>query len=381
MLMFPSTRRPHLARNKDEVRAIREQRAVKSFRAAADRIVRQESAMPSVVSRLLTTPIVSPRRIATDADEWSIRLAALAALGQYDALTFVVDGSARARYAHNVADDPLGDDATRVAVEETRRSGSTVQTHTAIRLADDRVAAAVMVAPFAATETASGVLIALRAGRSFAATDALTASDISDLVALEVAREALAERDQKHRQQAFALYELSRLALFGERLAETLQDTSVLVTTAFDNDVAQIWLLASDGALELRAAYPNEDLRPERLRPAEYPAFAESLHQQRLVRIGQGALRPWVPAETKELFVVPLVDGARTLGVLVLGRAAERYEDADEEMAGMLGRFIARVVSRAAAASYREAEGRTEAPTREADPHREWAEEPQLTPS
>jgi hypothetical protein len=50
-------------------------------------------------------------------------------------------------------------------------------------------------------------------------------------------------------------------------------------------------------------------------------------------------------------------------------------------MAGMLGRFIARVVSRAAAASYREAEGRTEAPTREADPHREWAEEPQLTPS
>jgi hypothetical protein len=60
---------------------MRDQRAVKSFRAAADRIVRQESAMPSVVSRLLTTPVAAARRIASDADEWPIRLAALAGLG------------------------------------------------------------------------------------------------------------------------------------------------------------------------------------------------------------------------------------------------------------------------------------------------------------
>jgi GAF domain-containing protein len=363
------------------VSAITEQRAVKSFREAADRIVRQESAMPSVVSRLLTTPNVSRHRIATEADEWSIRLAALSALGQYDALTFVVDGPARARYAHNVANDPLGDDATRIAVEETRRSGSTVQTRTAIRLADDRVAAAVMVAPLIATETVSGVLIALRAGRSFAATDALTATDISDLVALEFAREAAADRDQKHRRQAYALYELSRLALFGERMSETLRDVTGLVTSAYDNDLAQIWLLASDGDLELRAAYPGEDPHRERLRPSEFAAFAESLHQQRLVRIGQGALRPWVPAETRELFVVPLVDGARTLGVLVLGRAAVRYQDADEEVAGMLGRFIARVVSHAAAVGVREDERATDVASREPDADREWAEEPQLTRS
>jgi len=377
MLIFPSTRRWHVARDKDEVSAIRDQRAVKSFRAAADRIVRQESAMPSVVSRLLTTPIVSRRRIASDADEWSIRLAALAALGQYDALTFLVDGPTRAQYAHNVADDPLGDAASRTAVEESRRSGSTVQTHTALRLADDRVAGAAMVAPLVATEGVTGVLIALRAGRSFAATDAVTALDISGLVALEVAREVLAERDQKHRRQAFALYELSRLALFGERMSETLQDVTVLVTSAFDNDVAQIWLLAPDGALELRAAYPDEDLRFPRLRPAEHAAFAEALHQRRLVRIGQGALRPWVPAETRELFVVPLADGVRSVGVLVLGRAADRYEDADEEIAGVLGRFIARVVSRTGG----EDERRTDAPALEPEADRDWADEPQLTRS
>ena len=380
MLMFPSTRRRHLARKKVEVSAIREQRAVKSFRAAADRIVRQESATPSVVNRLLTTPIVARRQIATDADVWSIRLAALASLGQYDALTFVVDGGARSRYAHNVNDDVLADTQTRAAIEESRRSGSTVQSLTAIRLGDGRLAAAAMVAPLVATEAVSGVLIALRAGRSFAATDAVTAHDVSDVIALEVAREAFGERDERHRRQAFALYELSRLALFGERMTDTLQDVTVLVTSAFDNDVAQIWLLAEDGALELRAAHPQKDLRYERLRPSEHPAFAESLHQQRLVRIGQGALRPWVPAETTDLFVVPLADGARTVGVLVLGRAQEGYEDADEEVAGVLGRFIARVVSRAVTMA-RNDERRSQAttPVRIAD--QEWAEEPQLTRS
>jgi GAF domain-containing protein len=95
------------------------------------------------------------------------------------------------------------------------------------------------------------------------------------------------------------------------------------------------------------------------------------------VRIGQGALRPWVPAETRELFVVPLADGARSLGVLVLGRTRERYEDADEDMAGVLGRFIARLVSRTATG---EREGRRQdlVLAREPDPDREWVDERQL---
>jgi GTP-sensing pleiotropic transcriptional regulator CodY len=312
-------------------------------------------------------------------DEWSIRLAALAALAQYDALTFLVDGPARARHAHNVADDPLTDTATRSAIQETQRSGSTVQTMTAIRLSDDRVASAAMVAPLVATEEVSGVLIALRVGRSFAATDALTASGISELIALEVAREMLAGRDEKHRRQAFAFYELARLALFGERRSETLQDVTALVTGAFENDIAQIWLFAPDGALELRAAAPPNDVRFERMFPSEHDALAEALHQRRLVRIGRGALRPWVPAETRELFIVPLAERARSLGVLVLGRTDERYEDADEELAGVLGRYIARLISRAAAGDQVD-ERRAQEVTREPDADRDWAE-PQLTRS
>jgi len=331
-----------------------------------------------MASRLLTTPVVARRRIASEADEWSIRLAALAALGQYDALTFLVDGPARTRYAHNVVDDLLGDAATRTAFEETRRTGSTVQTQTAIRLADDRIASAAMVAPLVATEEVSGVLIALRAGRSFAAADALTASGISELVALEVAREVLSERDEKHRRQAFAFYELSRLALFGERISDILKDVTTLVTSAFENDVAQIWLLAADDVLELHTAHPHGELHFERMLPSEHDALAEALHQRRVVRIGQGALRSWVPAETRELFVVPLADGARNLGVLVLGRAHQRYEDTDEELAGVLGRFIARLISRAPGRE-REDERRTQVVVAEPEADREWAEEPQLT--
>jgi hypothetical protein len=373
MLMFP-TRFGQISRATREVSAIREPRVAKSFRAAGDRIVRQESAMPSVVSRLLTPSIATRPQIAGDADEWSIRLAALAMLGQYDALTFLVDGAAR-RKGHNLVDDPLADDATRAAVEETRRSGATVQTHTTIRLADDRVAGAAMIAPLA-IEAVTGVLVALRVGRSFAAADALTASGVSELVSLELAHEAVAMRDEAHRRQAFALYELARVSLFGEGLLETLQDVTVLLTGVLDHDLAQIWLFDPDGALELSAARPREHLRFEQMEASEHDALAQALHQQRLVRIGHGALRPWVPAETRELIVVPLADRERTLGALVLGRARQRYEEADEDLAGVLGRFVSRLVVKARLD--REI-GEPDPPAQASD--REWADERELTRS
>jgi GAF domain-containing protein len=357
------------------VSAIREPRAAKSFRAAGDRIVRQESAMPSVVSRLLTPSIVAKREIASDADEWSTRVAALASLGQYDALAFLIDGDDR-RYRYNVDDDPVADAATRAAVEETRRSGATVQTQTTVRLADDRVAATAMIAPLVAREGVTGVLVALRAGRSFTATDALTAAGVSDLVSGELARERLARRDDGHSRQAYALYELARLALFGEHLLETLQDVTGLLTSALDHDLAQIWLFEPGGALELAAARPRENLRFEQMHAADHEALAEAVHQQRLVRIGQGALRPWVPAGTRELIVAPLADRGRSLGALVLGRTQERYEQADEELAGVLGRFISRLITKATV----EEKPADTAPA-ELERDRDWANEPQLTRS
>ncbi|TMD55831.1 MAG: GAF domain-containing protein [Chloroflexi bacterium] len=234
-----------------------------------------------------------------------------------------------------------------------------------------------MVAPLVATDTVSGVLIALRVGRSFAAADALTASGVSELLSLDLARETAALRDAVHRRQAFALYELARLVLFGERLSETLHDVTALLTSSLDHDLAQIWLFGSAGALELIAARPHENLRFEQMLPSEHDALAHALHQRRLVRIGQGALRPWVSAEIRELIVVPLADRARSVGALVLGRAQNRYENSDEELASVLGRFIGRLIARAAAVDHN-------APRREsaeADALREWQEAPQLAGS
>ena len=299
-------------------------------------------------------------------------------LGQYDALTFIVDGAAR-RQAYNVVDDLLADDAIRAAVEETRRSGATVQTQTTIHLADDRVAGAAMIAPLVAIETVAGVLVALRVGRSFAAADALSASGISELVSLELAREAVAVRDEAHRRQAFALYELARLSLFGEELSGTLQDVTVLLTSALDHDLAQIWLFEPDGALELSAARPRENLRFEQMNLSEHDALAQAVHQQRIVRVGHGGLRPWVPAETRELIVVPLTDRARSIGALVLGRVRKRYEESDEELAGVLGRFISRLVVKAMLEREVTEPSEPAAPAPDAD--RDWADEPQLTRS
>src|SRR2546428_600928 len=78
-----------------------------------------------------------------------------------------------------------------------------------------------------------------------------------------------------------------------------------------------------------------------------------------------------------ELFVVPLTDGGRGLGALVLGRTEGRYEGAEEELAGVLGRFIARLVSRAATRD-RGDERRSQVVVPEPEVDREWAEEPQL---
>ena len=335
--------------------------------------------MPTVVSRLLTPSIDARPSVTSETDEWSVRLAALAALGQYDALTVVADRAARAN-GYNVRDDPVGDPATRTAIEETRRSGATVQAQTALRLADDRVAGSAMIAPLVATDGIGGVLIALRVGRAFTASDALTATGVSKLVSLELVRESVVRDDDGPRRQAFALYELARLALFGERLLETLQDVTVLLTGSLDHDLAQIWLFDPDGALELWAARPSEHLRFEQMHASEHEALAQALHQQRLVRIGHGALRPWVPAETRELIVVPLTDRTQSLGALVLGRAHERYGSADEELAGVLARFIGRLVARAAATESENSQRtRHSAPAPRRD--HEWEDEPQLTGS
>jgi len=355
---------------------VKEPRTGKSFRAAGDRIVRQESAAPSVVTRLLGAPAQAVREIRSDDDAWAVRLAALATLGQYDGLAFVVDEPLDMSQAYNVAGDPLADPVIRSVVDDVGRNSATARLPAAVQLADGRAADVVLVAPLVVSETCGGVAIAFRVGRSFAAADAVNASGVAELLALELARGLGMRRDDADRRQALALYELGRLALFGEDDEQVLQDALTILANGIDHDAARLWISRPDGSLELRASHPQDAAPPRLVRARDHGVLSEALVQRRVVRVEVAAPEPWVPSDARSLIVVPLIDSARPLGVLVLGRARWSYVAEDVEFAGVIGRFIARLVSVVTRAFTREGSERSRTPV--AHPITEWQDEREL---
>jgi hypothetical protein len=326
---------------------LREPRSGKSFRAAGDRIVRQESAVPSVVTRLLGPPIAA-RLFGADGDPWAVRLATLAALGQYDGLAVVAEYPEHLSRVHNVNDDRLSDPEVRAVLDEAVRAPRLAQVRSLVQLADGRTADVMLVVPLVAGETVRGVLIALRVGRSFATADAITAQGMAELITLELSRLIASRREAVDRQQALALYELGRLALFGGGQDETLQSAVTLVADTLGHDAAHLWMPLSGGWLQLRAAHPQEALPLGFVRPADHHALAEALRDRRVVNVRKAATGSWVPRDAKAIIVVPLRDGARILGLLILGRAPEEYRREDEEFADVLGTFLAGLIIAAA---------------------------------
>src|SRR3989442_8948418 len=112
--------------------SLKEPRTGKAFRRAGVRIVRRESAAPSVVTRLLGAPAQAVREIRSDDDAWAVRLAALATLSQYDGLAFVVGEPLHLSHAYNVAGDPLADPAIRAAVDDIGRNSATARIPAAV---------------------------------------------------------------------------------------------------------------------------------------------------------------------------------------------------------------------------------------------------------
>src|SRR5439155_890328 len=122
------------------------------------------------------------------------------------------------------------------------------------RAAGDRIVRQESAAPLVVTEGSGGVLIAFRVGRSFTAADAVNAYGVAELLALELARAHDRRRDDADRRQALTLYELGRLAIFGEDIEATLHAAVTVLANTVDHDVAHLWISLSDGSLELRAA-------------------------------------------------------------------------------------------------------------------------------
>jgi hypothetical protein len=319
-----------------------EPKAAKSFRAAADRILRQESATSANVTRLLSRGLID-RVIANEDDEWAVRLAALSALGQWDAAAIVAHKPLKVSRTHNVSERVSVDSAIAAGIEDVKRSGSTVQAPVRLALADGRIADAALVAPLLAIHGVEGALIALRIGRSFGTADVLTASSAAEIVALETLGAATARADAAIGRQALALYEVARQGLFGEDLGETLQGIVETLAHSLGHDVAQLWILRAGGSLQLRAAHPHEGLALEIARPRDHAALARALAGE-VVRAHDPSLRSWVPRTTRDLIVAPLAAQEQPFGVLVFGRWREAYMTEDEEMAASCALFIARIV-------------------------------------
>jgi len=318
---------------------------VKSFRAAADRIVRQESSSPADVLRLLGSAAVEPvRTIASEQDEWDARLAALATIGTYDALAVIASRPLRITHSHNVSDPRALQGAAAEASAEAARRGSAVELRAAIVLADGRSASQIMVVPLTAVLGVEGVLLAVRVGRGFSATDAVTASSVGAVLALEVLRAASARQDERTLRQSLALFELARVGLGRQDLGERFLLMVEIAARSLGHDVAQLWLLRGGGSLRLRAANPRESLVLEIARPRDHAGLARALDGE-VVQVNGPSLRSWIRCVTKELIVAPLRVSGGVVGLLALGRTSTGYEPEDREMAAHCADFLAEVLA------------------------------------
>jgi len=316
----------------------------KSFRAAADRIVRQESSATTDVLRLLGSAVDAAHRITGEPDEWNVRLSALATVAGYDALAVVASKPIGLVRSFNIADPQALRGAVADVFEDVTRQGAATQLRGSITLADGRESGGTMVVPLNTLEGVEGVLLALRAGRGFTATDAVTASSIGMVLALEVTRGAAAAQDTRTQHQSLALFELARIGLgdteFGERLLALVEVTA----KSLGHDVAQLWLLRGGGSLRLRAAHPRESLVLEIARPRDHAGLARALDGEQL-RVKGPSLRSWIRRTTRELIITPLRDGDGVAGLLALGRWSADYVDDDVQMAAQCADFFAEIVA------------------------------------
>ena len=332
---------------------LKEPRTAKSFRDAGERIVRQESAIPESISRLLGAPASTARAITTHGDTWDVRLAALATLAQYDALTFV---GADPGGAYNLDTDPNAELGIQSAIDEVGRSAGTVQLRASVQLADGRIASNVVVTSLAPAGASAGALLAFRVGRAFSAVDAYAAVAVAEIVSLELARYLSDEREATERRQALALYEVARQALFCEDLDETLQSIAMVLASTLEHDAVHIWIRRPDGSLRRHAAYPLDPLSSPIIWESDHSAITGAIRDRRLVRMSEPT--DWTPSNTRQFLVAPLRGDPRPAGVLVLAREAP-YQLDDIEMADVLGTFIGRVVASSAKSTPNSLRGRS----------------------
>jgi GAF domain len=325
---------------------VNEAKTAKSFRAAADRILLQQTSTDAGITRLLSSRAPSERAIETEDDAWAIRLTSLCALALWDAVVLVGESPTRIVRSHNLDARTLDSDLA-APIADASQTESSVQTPARVTLADGRLAESALVAPLRGIRGVTGSVIAFRVGRGFGAMDAQVVANAAQLCALDVHLAASLRRESLATHQAIALYEISRLCLFGGDAADVIHAVVELLVRSLDHDVAQLWVLRPGGSLRLSAAQPREGLELEIARPRDHIALSRALAGE-VTRVHDPSLRSWMPRTTRDLIVAPLVAGDVVSGVLVLGRWRSGYDADDEAMARTCAQFIGQSLMRQA---------------------------------
>ncbi len=171
--------------------------------------------------------------------------------------------------------------------------------------------------------------------------DALTfiAQDIatSYLTAFEL------QRAEEDRQQAIVLYELSRYATLGADPQHDLSSAAAMLAGTLRNDAVGLWQVEDD-RLRLRAGVGYEAGAEVALNDAD-TTLATVLREKRTARtqVGASEERPdWAAAGCTQLVLAPI--GGH--GVLVLGRAATPYAEAEAELATTIADYLVAMLQR-----------------------------------
>ena len=326
--------------------------------------------------------MAEPRPPSGTEESWSWRLAVLARMGRVDALAVVLPLSDDRYFpyaAHNLAVGAAWlTNAMQLLVSVVRQQRAPqLREDPGVALRDGRAAAWLLVAPIPWRDRVLGGLLVLRADGAPTAEDAARATQLAELVGLELAVEGLAlpqqqartETEQQLRQaredkaHAIALYELSRV-IVGATGGDGADRAAAVLADILGYEIVGIFRHEPAGVLRLASSRGYAD-PPASLQIADDATLTEVVERGSTLRVaGETAQSAWRGCAAEAL-VTPIGAGRRPgtatakrplraqpedgavgkegeiLGVLVLGRSETMIGDGELNLAPTLAECLA----------------------------------------
>ena len=282
-----------------------------------------------------------------EADNWSARLANLAALSQYDGLAIVLPGTgAPTTYAaHNLATLTWSaSPAARTIANVLAQRAPEQLDDAGIPLVDGRYADSLAVAPVVFRDQLVGALVGV-AARPFGPQDAENLARTADVVAIDLADASTAYRAQRQLQELEsrlrASRELGRQLRFGDPdalLARAVDQVAEL----YGADGASIQLLDDTNALTVRASRGlSEEAKRDRKQLGE--GISGSVAKTGQPTVLRGPVPGGSDESVSESMIAPLRVGDRTIGVISVKHRAPiaRYGAPQLESLALLAQDVA----------------------------------------